>query len=89
MNDDFKSLKTLGKKISKTPSPEMMTQWTRTPFKAGGLSLKKTNWWQIAAALVAGILIGKFILQSNPDIFAVTAKNNVEDETFEYIYSNN
>lgn len=89
MNDDFKSLKQLGKKIEKAPSPQLMSGWSRTPYTVSRFSLKKTNWWQLAAALVAGILIGKFLLQTRPDIFSLVAKNHVEDETFEYIYINN
>lgn len=89
MNDDFKSLKQLGKKIGQSPSPQMMTEWTRTPFKVSRFSIKKNNWWQLAAALIAGILIGKFLLQSSPEFFSMVAKNHVEDETFEYVYTNN
>lgn len=89
MNDEFKSLKELEKKINTPPSAQMMTEWTRTPFKVSPFSLKKTNWWQLAAALVAGVLIGKFLLQSGPEIFSLVAKNHIEDETFEYIYTNN
>ncbi|OYZ23106.1 MAG: hypothetical protein B7Y39_06345 [Bdellovibrio sp. 28-41-41] len=89
MNDDFKSLKQLGKKVGQSPTPQMMTEWTRTPFKESRFSVKKSNWWQLAAALIAGILIGKFILQSSPEIFSMVAKNHVEDETFEYVYINN
>ena len=90
MNDDFDSFKKLGKKLSQKPSDQMMQQWMQTPFRQNKLYIKaKTNWWQLAAALVAGILIGKFVLQSNPDFFAQVAKNNIENETFEYVYTNN
>lgn len=89
MNDDFDSLKKLGKSISQKPSDKMMAQWTSTPFKVSNFSIKKTNWWQLAAALVAGILIGKFLLQTGPEIFSMVAKNHIEDETFEYVYTNN
>ena len=89
MSDEFDSLKKLGKKISHAPSDKMMAQWTSTPFKVSKFSIKKTNWWQLAAALVTGILIGKFVLQSGPEIFSMVAKNHIEDETFEYVYTNN
>ncbi|GEM_PF-2987531 len=89
MSDDFDSLKKLGKSISQKPSDKMMAQWTSTPFKVSNFSIKKTNWWQLAAALVAGILIGKFLLQTGPEIFSMVAKNHIEDETFEYVYTNN
>ncbi|MBL7554688.1 MAG: hypothetical protein JNM24_02615 [Bdellovibrionaceae bacterium] len=89
MSDDFDSLKKLGKSISQKPSDKMIAQWTSTPFKVSNFTIKKTNWWQLAAALVAGILIGKFLLQSGPDFFSMVAKNHIEDETFEYVYTNN
>jgi len=89
MNDDFDSLKKLGKKIERKPTDKMVAQWTSTPFRTSKFSMKTSNWWQLAAALVAGILIGKFVLQSGPEIFAIVAKNHVEDETFEYVYTNN
>tara|TARA_B110001454_G_scaffold219204_1_gene252229 strand:+ start:46609 stop:46878 length:270 start_codon:yes stop_codon:yes gene_type:complete len=89
MNDDFKSLKQLGKKLDQPPTPQMMMEWARTPFKVSTFSMKKNNWWSLAAALIAGILIGKFLLQSSPDFFSMVAKNQVEDETFEYVYTNN
>lgn len=89
MSDDFDSLKKLGKSISQKPSDKMMAHWTSTPFKVSDFAIKKTNWWQLAAALVAGVLIGKFLLQSGPEIFSIVAKNHVEDETFEYVYTNN
>ncbi len=91
MTDDFDSLKKLGKKLSQKPSDQMMLQWQQTPFKNKIFKTPqgKTNWWQLAAALVAGILIGKFVLQSNPEFFTQVAKNNSADETFEYVYTNN
>jgi hypothetical protein len=91
MNDEFDSLKKLSKKIAKEPSDQMMHAWASTPFRARFKkpTMKKANWWQLAAALIAGIIIGKFLLQTNPQIFSITAKNTMEDETFEYIYTNN
>ncbi len=99
MTDDFKSLKQLGKNISKD-SPEVLVQhWknlltANSSFLGKGKTSKRSgfsriNWWQLAAALVAGILIGKFLLQSNPRSFSTMAKNTTDDETFEYIYTNN
>lgn len=96
MSDDFDSLKHLGKKIAKKPSDQLIERWTqsvgnKSKFSPATqlISINRTNWWQIAAALVAGILIGKFILQSSPDFLPTMAQNNVEDETIEYIYTNN
>lgn len=89
MSDDFDSLKKLSKKMSQKPSEQMMLQWQQTPFKNNLLKKAQTNWWQLAAALIAGILIGKFVLQSNPEFFTQVAKNNQLDETFEYVYTNN
>ena len=99
MTDDFKSLKNLGRTISKNPSDLIIQHWKDSAeIKRRSLDknliskqsrLSRVGWWQIAAALVAGILIGKFLLQSNPQLFSTMAKNSTDDETFEYIYTNN
>ena len=99
MTDEFKSLKQLGKTISKDP-PEVLLQHWKNPLPANSplfgkdktnkrSGFSRVNWWQLAAALVAGIFIGKFLLQSNPQLFSTMAKNTTDDETFEYIYTNN
>lgn len=90
--DDFKSLKKLGKDMSKAPTEAMMQSWKKTPFKVQTLRppQRRSQWLQLVAALLAGILIGKYVWQSSSDIFSTQVANNiVEDETFEYVYTNN
>ena len=96
MTDDFDSLKRLGKKMAKTPPDHLIKRWSEFSSDKHKLLpssklmfINRTNWWQLAAALMAGILIGKFILQSNPNFLPTMAQNNIEDETIEYIYTNN
>ena len=91
MNDDFESLKKLGAKLNKKPSSKLINHWaySSAKVKVQNSVPKKTNWWQLAAALLAGLLIGKFLLQSHPEFLSTMANNKIEDETFESIYINN
>ncbi len=82
MNDDFESLKGLGKKINKMPTPGMIQYWSMASARLP--RYRKSQWLQLAAALIAGVLIGKYMFSS-----AVVAANKVSnDETIEYIYTN-
>ncbi|MBL7543319.1 MAG: hypothetical protein JNL11_05855 [Bdellovibrionaceae bacterium] len=98
--DDFKSLKDLGRKISRPPTTEMMQTWKKIPFKTNrrrrpsrfphNSSPRSAQWLQLAAALLVGLIIGKFVWHTSSDIFSEKiAKNHVADETFEYVYTNN
>lgn len=90
MSDDFKLLKDLGKQMSKKPSQLLFRQWVSVPEHLKPIPIKRSNnWWQLVAALFIGILIGKFLLYTEPDFLSTMANNSVEDETFEYIYTNN
>lgn len=91
MTDDFNSLKNLGKTISKNPPEALVQHWAHSSakLKKSNSFVNRVNWWQLAAALLVGILIGKFVLQSNPRFLSTMAKNSSDDETFEYIYTNN
>lgn len=88
MTDEFKSLKGLGKTISKKPTQGMIQHWTQASMRLP--RYRRSQWLQLAAALVAGVLIGKYMLQPSPNTFPASVKNNIStDETFEYSYTNN